>query len=163
MQAVPIETLIHEIDAAITRLKDAAVIDQKKELTENIYPLLRMQTLTFTALISGVAEQCDVNLIAFGERLEEVDSAIAEYITAQESVILPDLASRIQAVFALADSFCDAVSTSDKWKGGGIPKQLASMIEMLRSEVFSARKAVDSVTIEEEDNKEDSGASQSQS
>lgn len=90
--------LMQEILRTHQRLTQQAVVDPKKEIADNVYPLLQLMTETFGTMILDTHQ-----------RLEIAEASIAEYLTAQESMILPELAADIQLVLALAMDLADSV------------------------------------------------------
>lgn len=83
MEPVESDVLISEIDGAIARLIDAPIVDQKKEFTQNVYPLLKM-----------VVE-------SLGSRLDQFELAIHELLTGADSMLTPEVAAQIKGVLEL--------------------------------------------------------------
>lgn len=140
MKGLDPATILAEIDSATTRLINAAVVDQKKEFVSNVYPLLK--------LLTESAGHRFADLFARMSLLEEV---VTEFISGAESMILPELAARIQATFAIGLKLCDEAIAGD----GGVDPQLAILVEAFRASAKIAVQAVADVTAEEIEGDED--------
>ena len=127
--------IISEIDSAASRLVASAVVDQKKEFAQNVYPLLRLLTESAGARIEDLAG-----------RLQLLEDVMGEFLTAGESMVLPDLAARIQATFAIGLKLCDEV---DARMGATLPPEVAVLVSAYRESAAIAVQAVADVTAEE--------------
>jgi hypothetical protein len=136
------DLILKEIDLAVRRLHDAPAIEPKRELMDNVYPLLHV-----------IVASSGVQMAESVQRLDEVEAAIAEYLTSQESMILPDLGARIQTVLALAQTFCDSVESAGVWGDDlvELPDELRLQIELLRGSCKEVSELVDEVTLVAED------------
>ena len=148
-----LETVIQEIDHATARLEQAAIVDQKRELLDNAYPLLKL-----------VVENLGVRQLETVQRLDEVEAAVAEYLTSQESMILPELAAQIQTVLALAMTFCDTVNACEVWgkteatRAKKMPEDLRNQMVILKRAAGEVRDLVDEVTLVDEGAEEEAAA-----
>lgn len=99
------EVLLDEIARQEKRVKnESLIIETRKELATNIYPLLRMTVES----ILGAQSQVLAEIL---QRLELAEGVIAEYLSSQESVILPELAVRLHATLAIGLELCDRAET----------------------------------------------------
>lgn len=149
--------LIAEIDSATERLVGAPVVDQKREFVSNVYPLLRL-----------LAESAGGRINLLFERLDGVELAVAEYLTGQESMILPELASRIQVALGLGFHLADAIekmfaATHQALVDSGqelpegaldIPPDIANLIVAVRQVGNEVSREIDDVTAESVDDDE---------
>ena len=95
--------LIGEIERQQERIKKpSTIVDVKKELADNIYPLLRLAIESMATLDGDLRE-----------RITLAEGVIAEYLTSQESMLLPELAARIQG---RSPSGCSSVTWRPAWR-----------------------------------------------
>lgn len=144
------QTILTEVDQSMARLTEAAVIDQKRELLGNLYPLLK---LTVEAV-----RDTQKNLF---ERMELMEDTLAEVIAGSESRIQPRLAKRIHAALSIGN---DIVATlagmhadQEKFKDFALPDELLMLMNAYQSAMMTAAGMVNDVTVEvidEEDEEE---------
>lgn len=133
------QTILSELDAAVTRLESQPIIDAKKELGSNVYPLLRLTVETLTLRDQNIRQ-----------RVALAENVIAEYLSAQESMILPELAEHIVTAFGVGAKVCEEVE-----KIADLPKVVTKLIEAYRKISASAVQQVADVTLEEVDEDEE--------
>lgn len=127
--------LLEEIDNQLRRLKDQAIVDYKKELLVNCYPIIRM-------LVE--------NQVELKDRLDLAEGAIAEALTHMESQILPDLAAQIQMALAIGLEVCKGVGALKT----ELPEELRATIEAYAraaQQVVSDVSEVTLVAIDDDD------------
>jgi hypothetical protein len=158
--------LIVEIDRAAENLAQAPVVDQKREFVSNVYPLLRL-----------MAETMGLRQHVLLERVDGIELAVAEYLTGQESMILPELATRIHVAIGLGMHLADAVenmfaATHEQLRAQSketgvelpdeayeIPQDIATYIVAFRTSAAEVTQLVEDVTAETvEDEDEDEPA-----
>jgi hypothetical protein len=127
------QVLLEEIDNQMRRLKDQAVVDYKKELLANNYPIVRM-------LAEIVVTQ--------NERLDVAEAAIAEALTHMDSQILPELAASIQMTLALGMQVGKAVSELEVWNETKMPEELRATIHAFEQAAKQVSDDVSVVTLE---------------
>jgi hypothetical protein len=132
------ETLLAEIRGANQRLADQAVVDPKKELVHNVYPLIELLAQVYNEQFTDVHE-----------RLDLAEGAVAEYLTQQESMVLPDLAETLQTVFALALKLCAEVVQEPQ------PATVPKLAATCRDRIVKAQQLVADVTLVEEPDDDD--------
>ena len=121
------EVLLDEIARQEKRVKnESLIIETRKELATNIYPLMRMMVESML----GASGQVLTDIL---QRLELAEGVIAEYLSSQESVILPDLAVRLHATLAIGFELCDRAE---------------ALLALLPDETFSA--GTDAATVRDE-------------
>ncbi len=155
LMGMELETLLAEIDGATERLVNAAVVDQKKEFVSNVYPLLRLLT-----------ESAGHRFADLFSRMNLLEEVIGDFLTGSESMILPELAARIQATFAIGLKLCEEVDAAHRSAVRSDPEhpatdrsatQIAVLIEAYRASAQIAVTEVAEVTAEEidEDDEDD--------
>jgi hypothetical protein len=122
------QILIEEIDNQMRRLKDQAVVDYKKELLANCYPILRM-----------LAEQT----VEQRGRIEVAEAAIAEALTQMESQLLPELSAALQMTLALGVKVCQ--DTRNLFEPGG-PYSEDDLSPELRATIDAFERAAGQVS-----------------
>ena len=141
MNAMSPLDLLGEIERQQARVKKpATIIDLKKELADNVYPLLRLAIESMAALDGDLRE-----------RVTLAEGVIAEYLTSQESMVLPELAARIQGTFAIGMQLCDVAEGLAENLDSEIPalKDLATLIGAYREAATTTQHLVEEVTLEE--------------
>jgi hypothetical protein len=125
--------VLEEIDNQMRRLKDQGVVDYKKELLANNYPIIRMLTEL---------------LIEQRDRLEMAEGAIAEALTHMDSQILPELAAGIQMTLALGIQICQDVMKLEVWSEHKMPDELRATIQAFDRAAKQLSDDVSDVTLE---------------
>ena len=133
------QILLEEIDNQIRRLKDQAVVDYKKELLANSYPIIKM-------LAEIVVTQ--------NERLDLAEGAIAEALTHMDSQILPEMAAAIQMTLALGLQVCKTVTELEVWGEHKMPEDLRATIHAYDQAAKQMSDDVSNVTLEAVDDDE---------
>ncbi|MDX1421558.1 MAG: hypothetical protein R3322_00370 [Kiloniellales bacterium] len=142
-------TILSEIDRAQKVIAGAAVIDPKKELENNVYPLLRFIA---AAIAQSASEQ--------GDRVQAVEDAVAEYLSGGESILLPMLAGRIQGTLGIGATLCEMIRKLDVWTADApMPTELANMVGAFEHAATVCSEMVEDVTIEDatDDDSDDDG------
>jgi hypothetical protein len=121
------EELLQEIESERQRVSDKAIIDPKKELAGNVYPMLARV----------------VELI--GQRLGETEEVVAAYLEGEDSLIQPDLGIQILGVFDLTKQLCAAILADPTYA----PLQKGA--EQLAVLVHETAETVDSFVLDEDD------------
>lgn len=147
--------LLDEVDRAVDRINKAAVVDPRRELVDNLYPLLRLVVeTTGHALIAH-----ERAIIDTAQRMEDAEAAIAELATSGDSMILPELAATIDDVLALGLQLCgQALEVADElaetpYDGERVNK-VRVLVEAYRASVDRLRGEIDAVTVMDEDDNE---------
>jgi hypothetical protein len=136
---LPTAGLIPEIDHARQRLAKAAKdVDLRRELVDNVYPLLHM-----------ITEMAGQALMAQEERVSNAEIAIAELASVGDSIVLPELAESIDAVLAIGLRLCESVTALVGEEGG--PNTTVETADALRALVKSYREGVDELRAEIDD------------
>jgi hypothetical protein len=125
--------LLEEINNQMNRLKDLAVVDYKKELLANNYPIIKM-------LAEIVVTQ--------NERLDLAEGAIAEALTHMDSQILPELGAAIQMTLALGLQVCKSVNELGVWGEYPMPDELRATIQAYERASKQLSDDVSNVTLE---------------
>lgn len=133
------KTIATEIDAATSRLADAAVIDQKQEMIGNIYPLLKMLTQSQVKLEQDTEE-----------RIGLCEDAVAEMISGADDRIHDRLATRIQTTVAIAAQICE-YATKDATTENPPPDELMLLIQTFRDSAAVMMQMVDEVLVDDDD------------
>jgi hypothetical protein len=140
--------ILTEVDASMTRLTQAAIVDQKKELLGNLYPLLK---LTVQALNSQRAEM--------EERIVEVEDVLAEVIAGAESRIQPRLAKRIHMALSIGGDLVAKLAAmhadEEQFKGFQLPDEILMTMQAYQQAMITAAGMVGDVTIEVLDDEEE--------
>lgn len=127
------EDLLSDIDAQTQRVVGSkTVIDVRKELSDNLYPMLAM-----------IVEAVD-------KRITVSEDAIANVIDQEDSFLLPELSEQILTVFAQASTLASAIIqqlTPEQ-------KELRDQAAQLLSLIMPATEEVVSVTVEEDEDEE---------
>lgn len=144
-------SLLAEIDHAIERLNKVAVIDPKKELTDNVYPLVRMVAES----VGQVLLEHVQHFGAIDQRIEVAEGAIAELATAGDSLVLPDLAGRIDETLSIGLQVCAAVEQYIENEAGDGTDVLRAAVKKYRESVSDLRDELDDVTVDTDDEPED--------
>lgn len=131
--------LLEEVDNQMRRLKDQAVVDYKKELLANNYPIIRM-----------LAEI----VVAQNERLDLAEGAIAEALTHMDSQILPELGASIQMTLALGVKICQDVTELEVWGEYPMPEELRVTMRAFEKASRQLSDDVSNVTLEAIDDEE---------
>ncbi|MHC4175889.1 MAG: hypothetical protein ACYSWU_00170 [Planctomycetota bacterium] len=137
------ETIQTEIDASISRLSNAAIIDQKAEFLGNVYPLLKLLAQSQAKLEKNV-----------NERLDLCEGAVAEMITGSDDRIHQRLAARIQTTVALGMQLCEYATKGASPENPPEP-ELMMLIQTFRDSAAVMIQMVDDVLVEEEDEEEE--------
>ena len=127
------DILLEEIDNQMRRLKDQAVVDYKKELLANNYPIIKM-------LAEIVVQQ--------NERLDLAEGAIAEALTHMDSQILPELAAALQMTLALGLQVCKSVNELEVWGEHKMPDDLRATIHAYDQAAKQMSDDISHVTLE---------------
>jgi len=125
--------LLSEIDNQMRRLKDQSIVDYKKELLANNYPILRM-----------LAER----IVEHEDRLDIAEAAIAEALANTESQILPELSGSILMSLALGMKVCADVKELKVWGEYPMPPDLRATINAYERAAKIVSDEVASVTLE---------------
>lgn len=150
----PLAEVYAEIQAAATALASRDQVAVKSELQNNIYPLLAL-------LVEGIAAQQNVD----EQRFQLMEQAIAEAISGETSIVLPDLANTIKGALAVGELVCQdvinfqaQVSKAFQDLGGepiALPARLAQLIGAYKQNTIVAVELLDDATIEPADDGDD--------
>ena len=141
--------LLEEIDNQMRRLTTAAVVDYKKELLANNYPIMRMLAELVVVQSARIDE---VNA-----RLDLAEGAIAEALTHMDSQILPELAAQIQMTLALGLQVGKLTTELKFWaepKMPNMPDELRATIHAFEQAAKQVSDEVGAVTLEAIDDDE---------
>jgi cytochrome P450 len=140
-----------ELDASMQRLTDAAVIDQKRELLGNLYPLLKLVVQSLASLKEDLYE-----------RVELAEDALAEVIAGSESRIQPRLAKRIHMALNIGQDLVTTLAAmhadQEQFKDFQLTDNLLTIMSAYQQATMTAQGMVIDVTIEvvnEEDIEDD--------
>jgi hypothetical protein len=144
------KTLLSEIDNATRRLADQAIIDQKREMLDNIYPLLKL-------IIGGQSKlRRD-----FDERLGLCEDAVADMITGADDRIHERLATRIHITVDFGVQICECLVKRATEKHPLSPDEVLLM-QTFRDSAAVMLQMVDDVFVsaDEGDEEDDDGSEQ---
>jgi len=131
--------LLLEIAGARKRIAGKESVDAKTELAGNVYPLLHMLSETYGHII-----------VDLHERLEQCEGTIVEYLAAQESMILPELATQIHDFIGQALRVADMVIDVESPVTAEVAAK-AKKVADLRERAAELRDAIADVTLVAED------------
>jgi len=154
------QTLLHEIDQLAERVRATKIIDPKKEISDNLIPLMRMLAESTGAgmiQLAQAVESYGQHLADHAARLDDLEGGVAELAEASDSLIQPDLAAAIDEVLALGLQVCSAVEGAlEAIDNDALP----ALVSRYRDSVADLRAEIDDVTIDgaddDDDNEDDS-------
>jgi hypothetical protein len=136
--------LLPEIDRALARARNAKSLDARRELCDNVYPLVRM-----------LAEMMGGGFVALEKRIATAEAAIGELATMGDSMILPELAGRIDAVLALGLRLCALVEDLDEERLAARVEAISKTARKYQKSVNNLRKELDAVTVDEDEDEDE--------
>jgi hypothetical protein len=141
-------SLLAEIDRARQRVAKVATLDARTEIRDNVYPLLHM-----------IASSIGAVLVEHEQRFATAETAIAELATAEESMILPELAAVIDEVLGMGLDIC-VLAEQAAAGGAGWAAELPAKVTAYREAVEALRADLDDVTLVDDEDGDDAEAAE---